>query len=103
MDRLKLIDEVYDHVFGSVDTFEEEYDRGETPIGADLAYLLGAIARGNRVEFSARHSLWWLLVDPEHGLPRGHPVWQFVHADMGGDWPANYTIPGWVTRTEVRP
>lgn len=54
--KLKMLAELYTFVFDAVESFESE-DR----IGADLAYLMGAIVRGERCQWYADRPLLYIL------------------------------------------
>jgi hypothetical protein len=105
LQRLQLLIETYEHVLDRSETFEEpwcpeDHPTGHTPLGSDLAYLMVSIARGEPMEMSNRNSLWWLLVDAEHGLPETNRVWRFV--EYRNDYPeiAGYEPPAWVVKAK---
>lgn len=54
-EKLALVRRVYNHVLDHTESFEEEH------IGADLAYLLGAIANGSCCEWEEDRPLVELL------------------------------------------
>jgi hypothetical protein len=63
---------VYEVVLGATGSFED--DR----IGADLAYLLGAILKGNQCEWPEDRPLVRLL--REH-FPPQHALWQYIEVE----------------------
>ena len=79
--RLELIREVYDLFFDGVESFEEE-----DKIGADLAYLLGAISKDTQCEWpnnrpfvkflrqhcSSDHAVWPFIVQTAAECPHCH-------------------------------
>lgn len=76
IDKLALINEVFDAVFDRCETFREDN------VGADLAYLLGAISdpKGSFVDWSkdaydGHNQLYTILI--LHFPPR-HDVWKFI-------------------------
>jgi hypothetical protein len=71
-DRLALLAEVYAAVYEGCESFERD------EVGADLAYLLGAIARGSSCEWPEGRPLVLLL---RAAFPDGHPVWGFVSTE----------------------
>jgi hypothetical protein len=66
--------EVYDKVTGFCDSIEHDH------LGEDLAYLMGAILKENKVEWDKRYNgaprplVTVLLTE----LGAEHPVWQFI-------------------------
>lgn len=76
--KLDLILEVYQAVYEMCDTFEEE------AIGADLAYLMGAIARS---QICTWHEGRPLVLALREKFPPEHPVWGFIETDNEGTEP----------------
>ena len=80
--RLDLVREVYLKVYHAVDSFCEgpparrcDPEDDPRPIGADLAYILGAIAGEGACEIDARDSIVAFL---RKTFPKRHPIWRFV-------------------------
>lgn len=71
LQRHALAVEVYEHILGATESFEEQN------IGADLAYLLGAILKGSEVEWDSESppALNGVLSE---GFEFAHPVWEYV-------------------------
>ncbi len=69
---LKLAREAYDYVLHRTESLETQH------IGADLAYLLGAIVKDLVCEWPARRPIVKLL---REGLPGDHPVWKHVQIE----------------------
>ena len=78
IDSLLLSRIVYEQVRNGVETFEEQN------IGADLAYLLGAIVRNTVVEWE-RPDLPELHRVLAGIFPLDHPVWGFIAVAEGDD------------------
>ncbi|MBW3598184.1 MAG: hypothetical protein KY475_13050 [Planctomycetes bacterium] len=63
--RARLAVEIFDTVFRATETFEE--------VGAELAYLLGAILKDSAAEYHLNESpLYDILSIP---FPDTHPIW----------------------------
>lgn len=74
LERLELIREVYNHVYLVTESFNG-------PIGRDLAYLLGAIARGEQcggVDFPHASRIIRVL---RGRYGKGHAVWRYISVD----------------------
>lgn len=67
LQRLGLIREVYDFVYKKSGTFNGS-------LGRDLAYLLGAIAKGTKCEFLGVSQIVTIL----RKLPKKHEVWASI-------------------------
>jgi hypothetical protein len=80
-ERVELAQEIFDLVYREVETFREKN------IGADLAYLLGAIVDTTEETSSVDWGLAYgderpyLLDLFERLLPADHLVWQFIERD----------------------
>jgi hypothetical protein len=72
--------EVYEAVYAAVESFEDE-----DGVGADLAYLMGAMLRGTTCSWPAGRALLRIL---RPALPAGHPVWEHVTVEEGSQSPA---------------
>lgn len=90
-ERLALIAELADWLYAHTESWEEGYGEAHAnPVGADIAYLFGAIARDRTIVLDpGRNALWALLTDHlgEQGddrLPSGHPVWGYISIEAGG-------------------
>ena len=70
--RLPLLREVYEAVYNEVESFEEEN------IGADLAYLLGAMLEGSCCDWDADRPFVKLL---RGHFPQRHSIWGYVHLE----------------------
>lgn len=68
---VEIIRNVYALAYANTESFGTE-DR----IGEDLAYLMGAIALGNKVDWSSEKPALYLLL--RDGLPAAHAVWRFI-------------------------
>jgi hypothetical protein len=68
--------EVYDTVHDAAESFESE-----ELVGADLAYLLGAMLKGTSCAWPADRPIVTLL---KQSLPAAHPVWAHVVIEAGG-------------------
>jgi glycerol-3-phosphate cytidylyltransferase len=73
--RLRLITNVSMFLYKSTESFEEEQ------IGADLAYLLWAIARGKVCEWPEDRPIVELL---RKGRPKDHAVWRYIEIEKDG-------------------
>ena len=75
-DRMELAVKVYDHVLQSAGSFEEE------DIGADLAYLMGAILKSGYVEFDDDRRILEVLAylegNGDRVFPPEHVLWTFI-------------------------
>lgn len=71
-EKVALTTEVYDAVYVGTESFEVDN------IGSDLAYLLGAILKHHKCEWSEEPPLFLVLraaFGPEH------PVWEYVQVE----------------------
>lgn len=69
LQRAALAASIYTTVFERAESFEEQN------IGADLAYLMGAILTEKHVEFGVTRPLMLILVNE---YPPEHSVWTYV-------------------------
>lgn len=76
-DKARLAQEIFCAVFDHHDTFREEN------IGADLAYLLGAIMLGDHVDWTEENYGHSGIVPKfiTENFPPDHDVWTFVITD----------------------
>lgn len=72
--RLRLIRKVYRWVIDNTETFEEQN------IGADLAYLLGAISKNSQCEWDDDRPFLEVLGE---GFKSRHVVWSFIEVTTG--------------------
>lgn len=71
--RATLAFEVYEKVYAGTESFEIN------DVGADLAYLMGAILRGDsKVELDEDREIITILREVYPGSTFMHPVWQFL-------------------------
>ena len=68
--RLELIKELYELVLNNTESFEEE-----DKIGADLAYLLGAISKNAQCEWPSNRPF---LVFLRRHCAQDHAAWRFI-------------------------
>jgi hypothetical protein len=78
-ERLKLAKEIFDAVFNHFDTFRDDN------IGADLAYLLGAILCDDDANVDWTEENYGNSGEVpkfiEESFPKDHPVWGFIVTD----------------------
>ena len=74
--KVKLIGEVYQTVFEGTESFEVEN------VGADLAYVLGAIAKDSFCEFSLKNSAFIRIL--LNKFKKSHPVWKYTKLSKNG-------------------
>ena len=77
-ERCELARQAYDAAFDAFESFNDE------KVGADLAYLMGAIVSGNFVDWTAKgygDSPPVLLGALRRAFSADSPIWQFVIAD----------------------
>jgi hypothetical protein len=70
--RLQLLRELYETAHNETESFEQE------DVGADLAYLMGAVLEDSHCSWEADRPLVRLL--REH-LPSSHAAWEFIHIE----------------------
>lgn len=70
--RLQLLRDLYEVVFNETESLEAE------DIGADLAYLMGAVLKDSCCDWDAERPLVQLLREQ---FPGRHPVWRFIHIE----------------------
>lgn len=72
--KIKIIKQVFNACVNFSDSFDNDN------IGADLAYLFGAIAKGTCVDFTEngageRPALYQILINE---FPETHVIWKFI-------------------------
>ena len=72
-DKLRLLRELYDYMYKSVESFESE-DR----IGADLAYLMGAILKDSQCEWPRNRPILHFL---REGCEDDHTIWNYIQME----------------------
>ena len=72
-DKLRLLRELYDCIYKSVESFESE-DR----IGADLAYLLGAILTDSTCEWARNRPILHFLRET---CEEDHTIWDYIQVE----------------------
>ena len=73
LERLSLATEIYDHITKSVESLGG-MGQDEHPLGADLAYLLGAILKGSFCQWPGNREIVTCLKP----LGKKHTVWKFI-------------------------
>jgi hypothetical protein len=68
--KLNMLNQIYTYVFNNVESFEEEN------IGADIAYLMGAILSGTKCAWAANRPLVLVL---EEGKAREGVAYALKH------------------------
>ena len=69
-DKLRLLGELYDYMYDAVESFESE-DR----IGADLAYLMGAIVNDSQCQWPRNRPILYFL---REGCEEDHTIWDYI-------------------------
>lgn len=72
-DRLGLIRQVYSTVFDNSESFQDD-----DQIGADLAYLTGAIAHNEKFDTTTIGRKSAMVAILRLHLAESHPVWKFI-------------------------
>lgn len=72
-DKLRLLRELYDYLYHAVESFESE-----DHIGADLAYLLGAILTDSMCQWPRNRPILYFL---RAGCDEDHKVWDYIHEE----------------------
>ena len=70
--RLQLLRELYETVHNETESFEQE------DVGADLAYLMGAVLEDSHCRWEADRPLVRLL---RKHLPVSHVAWEYIHIE----------------------
>lgn len=74
-ERIGLIKSVYSAVFVGCESFEEDN------VGADLAYILGAVARDGFCEWPEDRPIVQIL---REAVGDDHPIWKYIEVTKGG-------------------